>query len=199
MKVILSILCVVILTFSSLWSQSVEIKEKGDKPLADIGGAGGQTRGLSSPRPSAKPDQYTIRYIQINPGPYGSIQGLSSQSVMDQKLGEEFNFPSLSILVSVAARLIPASSYEGVEKIEGSVKSVTELRQMCLNIRLSALYSDKMIISQALKAIDPSLNANNYFVKEFGKEPLDEAARFHHSSGFRLRTESVSAPVIDQP
>jgi len=91
---------------------------------------------------------------------------------MDKKLIEEFNFPSLSILLSVAARLIPAASYDRVEKIGESVKAATELRQMCLNIKLSALDANKHIINQPIKAIDSSLNVNNYFVKEFGREPI---------------------------
>lgn len=171
MKTILSIFCIIFMLFASLWAQSIEIKEKEDKPLTDIGDTTGQTRGILR-RKAVKPDKYTIRYIQISPGPNGSIQGLSTESVMDQRLIEEFNFPSLYFLVSVAARLIPESSYKNVERIGNSLKILTELRQLCLNVKISALDANKYVISQPIRATRSSLNANNYFVNEFGKEPV---------------------------
>lgn len=155
-----------------LWPQAVEIKEKEDKPLGAAGPQDGQVRGLFSSQPSVKPDRYTIRYVSLSPGPSGSIQGLSKDSVLNQKLAEEFNFPSLDITVSVAARFLPEGIFQDSAKFEGSTKPLTELRQMCLNIKLSALDANKYVITQPIKAIYPALNEKTPFIREFGKEPI---------------------------
>lgn len=172
MKTMLTIICALLLLSPSVSAQSVEIKVKEDVPLTDFIETGGQTRGLASPRKSVQPDKYTVRYIQVNPGPAGMIRGLSPDKAMDRAYVGEFNFPSLYITISVAARLVPALEDLEVGRMEGALKFHTELKQMCVNLRVSALDDNKNTIVQAVKATQVELNANDVFLREFGKEPL---------------------------
>ena len=165
MKRIFSILCVFLIVPIFLWPQAVEVKEEEDTPLA-LAPADGQTRGLSSSRPSAKPDRFTVRYVHLSPGPEGAIEGVSADSAINQKLIGDFNFPSLNILLSVAARIVPDVTSEDSGRVDGKVRTLTELQQMCLHVKLSGLNAEKAVIGQSVSELKGAA------LKEFGREPL---------------------------
>lgn len=159
-------LLAVLVFLNFLWPQeSFQVKEEEDKPLA-LSPSDGQSRGLSYSRPSAKPDRFTVRYIHVSPGPDGAIEGVSSESAVNQRYIQEFNFPSLNILLSVAARMLPDVTPEDTGKVEGKVRALTELLQMCLHVKLEGLNDSRMAISQ------PVFEKRAQTVREFGNEPL---------------------------
>jgi len=166
MKRVLSFTFLFILVFSGiLWPQAVEVKEEEDTPLA-LGGTDSQSRGLTSPRPSAKPDRFTVRYVHLSPGPEGAIEGVSADSAINQRLIGDFNFPSLNILLSVAARIVPDATSEDSGRVDGKVRTLTELQQMCLHVKLSGLNAEKAVIGQSVSELKGAA------LKEFGREPL---------------------------
>jgi hypothetical protein len=164
-RIFLLTLCAFLVVPTLVWPQAVEVKEGEDTPLALAPGEG-QTRGLSSSRPSAKPDRFTVRYIYISPGPEGAIEGVSADSTISQRLIGDFNFPSLNILLSVAARVVPDVYSEDSGRVDGKVRTLTELQQMCLHIKLSGLNADKAVIGQSIAEL------RGASLKEFGREPL---------------------------
>jgi hypothetical protein len=108
----------------------------------------------------------------VSPGPNGRIDGLSNDSVIDQNLVREFNFPSISIIVSVAAKVITDQRYQGSGKVGDKLKTVTELRQMNLNVKLVGLDENRNVISQLEKPMSSEFINIDNFVREFGREPL---------------------------
>jgi len=163
---------VIFVLAASLWGQVVEVKEQEEEPymLTTDEGAG-QVRGLSRGS-HKKPDRFTIRYIHVSPGPSGRIEGLSTDSVLEQNLVNEFNFPSISILLSVAAKVITDYSSQGSGKVGDKLKTMTELRQMNLNVRLAGLDANRNIITQLEKPLSSDFVNMAYFIREFGREPL---------------------------
>jgi hypothetical protein len=177
MKARLSIIFIMVFFFAGfVFSQAVEVKEGEEKPL-DLGGTDSQTRGL---RPSAKPDRFTVRYIHISPGPEGAIEGSSADSTINQKLISDFNFPSLNILLSVAARVVPDAVIDDTGRVDGKLRTLTELSQMCLHVKISGLNENKAVIGQTISELrNPSL-------KEFGKEPVMTLGIAPYESSYSL-------------
>jgi hypothetical protein len=166
MKRLLSILFAFVFIFSGfVSSQTVEVKEGEETPL-DLGGTDSQARGLSRPRRHAKPDRFTVRYIYVSPGPDGAIDGVSSDSTINQRLVNEFNFPSLNILLSVAARVVPDAVIDNTGRVDGKLRTVTELAQMCLHFKITGLNENKAIIGQTISSLKGS------GIREFGTEPI---------------------------
>ncbi len=163
---------IMLVLFAPLWGQVVEVEEQEEEPfILTTDEQGKQVRGLSRGS-HKKPDRFTIRYINVSPGPSGRIEGLSSDSVMEQNLVNEFNFPSISIMVSVAAKVITKYTNQSSGKVGDKLKVMTELRQMNLNIRLSGLDANRNVISQLEGPLSLELVNSDYFVREFGREPL---------------------------
>jgi len=192
MKRVFFLAAILLIVGISALPQAVEVKEKEDKPLGASGAQDGQMRGLFSSQPTVKPDRYTIRFVAISPGPSGAIQGLAKDSMLDQKLAEEFNFPSLDITVSVAARILPEGIFQDSAKFEGNMKALTELRQMCLNLKLSPLGANKTVISQPIRAVYSALNEKTRFLREFGKEPVMTLGILPFESSYTMGESSAS-------
>lgn len=179
MRRVLCIFCLFLTLSLCLWTQTVTVQEKEDKPLM-LPTADGQMRSLFSSSPPVKPDAYTIRYVNISPGPNGSILsyrneqvGLHAVELINEKLIDEFYFPSLNITVSAASRIVTEDAqYKISGKIEDKMRPLTALRQMNINVRLTALDADKSVIKDPVKPINADLKDSSDFVREFGKEPL---------------------------
>ena len=123
-------LCLLILANSSIPQTSRPPINKEDKPYVLLSDEqANKERGLFS-RPSIDPKKYTIRFIQVSPGPNGSIQSLSNETITNQKFVNEFNFPSIHISVSVAAKLLTDDIADITGKLEGKLTTLTELKQM---------------------------------------------------------------------
>jgi len=166
------VIFIIFVLVGSLWGQVVEVKEQEEEPYDLITDEqSGQVRGLSRGK-HTKPDKFTIRYIHVSPGPSGRIEGLSTDSVMEQNLVNEFNFPSISIMLSVAAKVITDYKYQSSGKVGDKLETMTELRQMNLNIRLAGLDENRNVITQLEKPLSSEFINTDQFIREFGREPL---------------------------
>ena len=174
MRKTISVLLFFLLCLNSLVAQSrkvIVVKENEAQPYSlGPGEPAARTRGFVA-KPSVRPDAYTVQYINVSPGPNGAIQGLTRETVYDQKLIGEFNFPSLYLTASVAAKIITENLQE-TGKIEGGFRTRTELNQMCLNLKLVPLDEDQKEIEEITKPISSDPGFDSDFIQEFGKEPL---------------------------
>ena len=174
MKKILVIILLLFLHSIVIFSQTPPppSKIKEDKPYSlYTGEPPTEVRGSFS-KSTIDLKKYTIRNIQISLGPNGTIQGLSSDSILNKELIQEFNFPTLYFSVSAAAKLITDDVAESTGRIVGNVKTLTELRQMWLNIILTPLDENYEPIINVKKSYIPEFSKTSLFVQELGKEPL---------------------------
>ena len=94
---------------------------------------------ISRGGPQKSPSPFTMTYVGIHQGPSGEMYGAASSDATERT---RFFFPSLSITVSAASKILtdaPPSSGGYVDKIGAN----TELRQLALNVQVTALDAAK--------------------------------------------------------
>ena len=132
-----------------VFAQSATVDEEEEKPylLNSEGEEFSQNRGLFSRRSRRRLSSCTTTYLLVFPGTYGRIENLSAEDLARTGLQKQLKFPSLNFTVSAAAKLIIEGSDEK-GKISGKVKAKTELRQMCLSVKIQGYDSRKRIVER---------------------------------------------------
>jgi len=178
--VILSMVLVCLLDPGKYWGQQVEVQEADEKPylLNDQGEQHSKTRGLFSRKSLTQLRNATNIYLLVYPGPNGSIEGASAETVGKSALAKKLSFPSIYFTVSAAANLLVAqSSNRG--RLQGRARTVTELKQMSMQIRVTGLDANRKPVSK-LRGYNSTL----------GDKPAMVLSIFPSETGVRTSTQA---------
>ncbi len=144
------ILCVVILIQLLIPHQAipqqVKVQAEEEKPyeLYTDDQDYSQTRGLSKSQKAKATSTFLLVYL----GPNGRLENISADELAQTGLQKELKFPSLNFTVSAASKLLIRRSTRRDGYIPGKIKSLTELRQMSLRVKVEGLDKERRIIKR---------------------------------------------------
>lgn len=161
MKIVLVIIIFCFLMpFNQLYSQSTKVVESEDKPylLNSEGENYTDSRGLFSRKSKKRLKGATSTYLLVHLGANGSIQGLSASELARTGLQKELKFPSLNFTISAASKLLISTVSKG-GNFKKKARSLTELRQLGLSVKVTGLDRNKVELKRVSKS-------------RFGDDPL---------------------------
>lgn len=187
-------------------AQKIEVATVEDRPYSldpDPSSDSGDTRGLFSSKssaPKASPARFTSMFMLASPGPYGTFMSLQAmnqqgpigmagvdQAGIDQALLSELMFPSINFTFSAAARIITGEPADSDDKVEGKLKSFTELKQLGVNVKIAALDKDKKVMGEV---------PDGRFAVEFGPDPVVALTTFPSDSVY-VQQSSTAAKIAE--